>query len=337
MKLKGYALFTAGAVFLLVLGGCAHRPQEAMKSARKALDEAEQSGAPEKHPSLYQQAQEHFEEGNRQLSYFRYNLARCEFDAAAKNASLAAAYSREAPVFEEPSPACPPCPPPVGDCCAELSWCQDRNRELKKELAEGGVRVVYKTRVVREPCPEDEFKEPPPSDCAFLGALMVQPPPGITPDRSEYEIKVKFIAAKFGDRGRADDYRLLIDVIEVEPSSVEVVSHMIDYEPIGVGEWSLPVLVPPGLDRPVLVTLGVTLWNARTNQEQNLPAYQLAIPSLRPAAKEAKPEKPPVARPDREEGGTSPLLLVAAAVAGLVLGLVAALLLFRGRSRSSLG
>ncbi|MFO8056437.1 MAG: hypothetical protein R6V10_03990 [bacterium] len=357
MRKSGYGYGLAAAVFVFVLSsGCALKPTESIKEADKALSEAEAAGAPEKSPEIYEQAREHYREGERQISYFRYSRAQCKYQASAREARLAAGYAQEkgAP---EPSPECPPCPEPEArDCCIELDLCLSDNKDLEEQLRKCRDRkVVYRTRtkVVREPCPEEPEEAAPPQEDkedlgqALFGTFTVTGPPALKQGESTYQVRVDYAATHLGEvpSSLRNNYSILVDVVQIEPPQVQATSSMMSYEPLrDGGQWSLNVFAPPGVKGPVRVEAGITLKSRKTGEQFNLPPVPVTIPAAaEPEKAEREAEEPPPSKPTikkeviKKEEGASWILCLALALTGLVVGLVIGFFVFRGRSRSSLG
>jgi hypothetical protein len=221
-----------------------------------------------------------------------------------------------------PSPECPvvtcpeakPCPPcPAGTTCAP---CPERTcpREEKRVKTESGPAAQCPTRhcpacncesphcpaCPRESAATKPDKEKPakpektPVAAAggpLLGTITYTPPAMLIKGKTDYEVVVKYQPSQLdaGAAKTADNYRLLLDVVKVEPAEVTVSSPMNDYEPLTAhnGEWKLPLTAPAELTGPVTITIQAIVSNTATNKEQKLAPAVLTIPAA--ACPEAKP------------------------------------------------
>ncbi len=368
MLMFGYRKTVAtGALLLIFCTGCSLKPTDVIQEADKAMADAETAGAPEKTPEIYEQARDHYREGERQVVYFRYSIARCKYKAAAREARLAA---RHAEKSQAPRPApdtqCPPCPEPEAeDCCIELDLCLSDNKSLEKQLKECRNRkVVYRTRtkVVREPCPDQpkparekagpttrtrETAEPEaPQKQAFIGTFTVTGPPALQEGDTTYEIMVNYTGAHLGEFSSSlqNNYDVLVDVVSVEPPAVQVMSSMMGYGPLrDGGQWPLTVYTQ-GAQGPVNLEVGITIKSKETGEQYNLDPIPITIPEAPPAktTPSKAPEKPPQkVKVEKEivtqEAGAGWILSIGMALAGILIGVVIGFLIFRPRSRSTLG
>jgi hypothetical protein len=347
-----------GALLLIFCTGCSLKPTDVIQEADKALADAEAAGAPEKTPEIYKQARDHYEEGEQQAVYFRYSIARCKYKAAAREAKLAADYAdkNQAPQTA-PDMQCPPCPEPEAeDCCIELDLCLSDNKSLEKQLREcRGRKVVYRTRtkVIREPCPEtpkrttEEEDEPEaPQKQVLIGAFTVTGPPALQEGNTTYEVTVNYMGAHLGESSFSlqNNYDVLVDVVSVGPPDVQVMSSMMGYGPLqDGGQWPLTVYTQ-GEKGPVNLEVGITVKSKSTGKEFNLDPIPVKIPEA-PQAK-TTPSKAPKQPPQKvkvekeivtKETGAGWILSIGMTLAGILIGVVIGFLIFRPRSRSTLG
>ncbi|HUT55953.1 MAG TPA: DUF4398 domain-containing protein [bacterium] len=292
-KRKAVALAGFVLVLCLTLCGCASRSQ-ALKDAQSALDSAQSAGAPSKSPQVYEQAKKHLDQGRQYDFQFRYGLARVEYEAAAADARLAAALASGAAVEMAAPPQIlapaavesAPLPPPVeAHECGRLKECESARSRIESALARCEAGSYVRTRVIREPCEEAAAPAAPSGPAArLMGTLVVMPPEAIVKGRSDYKIKVKYVASEL-DKGKAGDadYRILLDIAGVEPAEAEAMSPMSDFQPLGSGggEWTLPVTAPEGVAGEVKVMIEATLRNSATGKEQKLPGLTAVIPNAR--------------------------------------------------------
>ncbi len=360
----------------LMASACGTKPTDALKKAEDAIERAEKAGAPRKAPEPYQRAKSHLAAGKEQSSLFRYNLAACEYEAAHENADaaadLAGCETARAGLDLSPDEAEPPSipereirpgPSRSDSCCLELELCNEMLEEREDKIASmkkpkkcpPAERVV--TRVVHEDCPpcrrktkacpkRPECPEPtgegaergPPA--VLMGTLSIEGPGGIREGEMDYSLTVRYERARLeGPSAAADDYRILLDVAEVDPPQVEVVSPMADFQPLGKndGKWKLKMNVPETVEGPVTVGVQATLWNPVTNHEKRLAPLKITVPNLAgcPECEPAAPAPAAPAKAPKEGNGWAGLII--ALILGLAAGLALGFIVFGRRSRSSLG
>jgi len=305
---KRFLIFLGVLAWCGLVLGCAPRPEDALRQAEQAIQEAEQAGAREKAPEPYRQALDHLEQGKSQEGSMRYNLAASEYECARENAELALELV-EAREAEDAKDCCPD----LDDCRSGLSECRRDLTDREADLQDCRARKVTTIRPECPACPECPEKQCPETACAFMGAIMVQGPPAIEPGKTDYTVSVSFIASRLdGDGGPADDYRILIDITERSPQGVEVFSPTANFESLKKRQWDLNVNVPEDFHETVELTIEVTLWNSKTDKQQKLPAYKVVIPA---AGAPECPECPPPA-----EKGANWLLAVILLAVGLAVG-----------------
>jgi hypothetical protein len=325
----------------IVSTGCAPKTKEALRDAEAAIAEAEQSSASVKSPEIYEQAKQHLSKGREYEAYFRNELARVEYEAAAADARLAVALSGEEAPRGPECPECAPCPvdTEAGACCLELGQCNSRQNDLEDKLDRCRAGGFVRTRVIREPCVREEAPAPSAAMQALIGTLLIEPPQMITKGKEDYKIKVRYVRAALGAPGGAraeSDYRILLDIADVDPPQVEVFSPTADYEPLTAhgGEWSLPMTVPKGTSVPVKVKIAAMLTNYATGAEQTLPEYTVMIPNA--AACPECPKLPKAAAPKVEEAGPGWVTRILFLIIGLGAGIVGGYFLFRGKGSSTI-
>ncbi len=356
MRVSTYGYATAVLVLLFwFCSGCSLKPNEAIREADNALAEAEAAGAPEKTPEIYEQAREHYEQGERQVVYFRYSRARCKYKASAREARLAKEYARKDKKGAPTPTECPPCPEPEAeDCCIELDLCLSDNKDLEEKLEKCRNRkVVYRTRtkVVREPCAEPSRPEAParenkdPTEQVLIGTFTVTGPPAMQTGSTTYQVTVRYSNAHLGEAPSSleNNYSVLVDVVSVDPPDAQAMSSMMGYAPLqDGGQWPLTVFTPGNIKGPVRVGVGITLKSKRTGEQFNLAPIEVTIPAARrpekgPEIRTEPAKQPPPKEIMKQQAGASWVLCAGMTVAGLIIGLAIGVLLFRGRSRSTLG
>jgi hypothetical protein len=348
-------------VLFLLLASCMPKVKQAMEDADAAIREAEAAGAKSKYPELYDAARSHFREGERQKFLFRWNLARFQFEASKQAGEIAAKYSR-GEIGSATCPQRPSCPTTPADwswsntpdqddeprCCDDYQMCLANARGLEKRLKNcSRPRTVYVSEgcprcpeVSREPCREEGPQDPTAAyDQLLMGMFSVTGPGMIESGKTDYEVVVKYQGSTLDDKGAgaaraANDYRLLIDVAQVEPPEVTAGSPTVDYEPLSShgGEWKLPVNVPDAVKGPVTVTVEMTLLNTASGKEQKLPPTVVLVPAAGDCPKPKPcPEIKMETRPEAS-GGPSWGLALAMLVVGLGAGAGGGFLLF-GRKK----
>jgi hypothetical protein len=333
-KRTAFALAGCVVVWSLTLSGCASKTQQALQDAQAAMESAKAASAPVKSPQVYNQAQKHLDQGHEYQDQMRYGQARVEYQAAADDARLAAALAQGTTVVP-PQISAPAAPVPQ---CGGLEDCEAARARIADALSrcEAGGRV--RTRVIRGPCQEAPAPAPSASAARLMGTLVVEPPEAIVKDKSDYKIKVKYVASDLDPAGAGDnDYRILLDIAGVEPEQAEAVAPMSDFQPLR-GEWTLPVTVPKGVTQAVKVKIEATIRNVATGKEQKLPRLTALIPN-RAACPECapcpKPEKPMAAA--EKPAGPDWLTRVLMLLVGLVVGVSAGFLSFRKGGKSGPG
>ncbi len=332
-KFDAVAVSVLSILALAVSSGCARRLKslEARAEAESRISEAQAAGAEASSPDLYRKSLDRFEAGEFDSFTWRYNLASCEYNAAADDAEAAALLASAR------GGKCPPPPPCESnrDCCLEYDLARKKIGRLEKDLEDCG-ELRYVTRWVRgscedhgrdqAECPEAEPASP------MVGVFSLEAPAGIEKGKTDYSIKARYNVTRLEDKtGKSGDYRLLLDVEDVDPPEVDVIVPMSDFESVGGkgGSWDVAVKVPDGVKGPVKVKLAATLWNAATDKEEKLPALTAVIPDMSacpqcPAPSRIKIEEiePPKAPKPKSGGGgfLGAVLFIVGLVLGLVLG-----------------
>lgn len=312
---------------------CAPKPKDALLEAEAAIAEAQAQNAESTCPEQYRQAREHLERGREQEFNFRHQQARDEYKAATQAARLAVSDCENvASVGDRGVEGQTSYTVQADSCCVELELCNVQEGLLDKKIRRLNRGGVVRTRVVQEPCPEEEAPAQKTGGDMLMGTFSFEPPPALVKNQTDYTIKVKYLKSRLGDEGEQgaeDDYSILLDIAKVEPPDVEAFSPTADFESLteGGGVWSLPVNVVEGHKGPVKVTITGIIRNTRTGREQNLPESTITIPDLTscprcPDCKEVKLGDAAGGQSGKSDWTMRSILLVFGLVAGLIVGKV---------------